>query len=231
MIRGLLERASIVLMNSFSRTSQLGVTDPGKIHPSAKLEHAYVVGDVEIGRNVTIRRGVTLSGKITVGAYTSINGPNTDIHCEHLHVSIGKFCSIARNVSIQEYYHHTDRLSTTMIHAALFGKPTKEDSVSKGPIVVGNDVWIAAHSVVLSGVTIGHGAVVAANSVVNQHVPDYAIVAGSPARVVRYRFDPDTIAALLHSAWWDWDDDKLRANVDLFLSPVDADLLRRVAGA
>ena len=73
-----------------------------------------------------------------------------------------------------------------------------------GPIVVGNDVWLGTECLVLPGVTIGHGAVVAARAVVAKDVPPYAVVAGNPARVVRMRFDAATVAGLLDIAWWDW---------------------------
>ncbi|PWB24611.1 hypothetical protein DCO46_11265 [Flavobacterium sp. HTF] len=92
------------------------------------------------------------------------------------------------------------------------------DIVSKGPIKVGNDVWIGAHSVILSGVTIGDGAIIASNSVINKDVPPYAIVGGSPARIIKYRFDKPTIDNLLKIKWWDWDLKKIKANKELFLT-------------
>ena len=70
---------------------------------------------------------------------------------------------------------------------------------------IGHDVWIGAHAIVRRGTSIGIGAIVGANSFVNRDVPDYAIVAGSPARFIRYRFDETTIASLLASKWWEAD--------------------------
>lgn len=78
-----------------------------------------------------------------------------------------------------------------------------------GPIAVGNDVWLGTECLVLPGVIIGHGAVVAARAVVTKDVPPYAVVAGNPARVVRMRFDAATIAGLLAIAWWDWPADRV----------------------
>lgn len=75
---------------------------------------------------------------------------------------------------------------------------------SRGDTVVGSDVWIGYRSVVMPGVSIGHGAVVAAASVVVGDVPPYAIVGGNPARVVRVRFSEEDVARLLRAAWWDW---------------------------
>ena len=76
---------------------------------------------------------------------------------------------------------------------------------SKGDIVIGNDVWIGYQSCILSGVTIGNGAIIGAKSVVTKDVPPYAIVAGNPAKFIRYRFPQETIDKLENLAWWDWD--------------------------
>ena len=75
---------------------------------------------------------------------------------------------------------------------------------SRGDTVVGNDVWLGYRALVLPGVTIGHGAVVAAASVVASDVPPYAIVGGNPARVIRPRYETDDVERLLRAAWWDW---------------------------
>src|SRR3954454_16397525 len=74
----------------------------------------------------------------------------------------------------------------------------------KGDMVVGNDVWLGYESLVLPGVRVGHGPIVAARAVVSRDVPDYAVVAGNPARVVRRRFDDDSARWLVALAWWDW---------------------------
>jgi hypothetical protein len=89
---------------------------------------------------------------------------------------------------------------------------------SKGDIQVGSDVWIGYGALVLSGVTIGHGSVVAANSTVITDVPPYAIVAGNPAKVIRYRHSPEQCAALLEIAWWNWPAADVDAAVDLLAS-------------
>jgi len=80
---------------------------------------------------------------------------------------------------------------------------------------IGNDVYIGYHVIILSGVTIGDGAVIGAGSVVAGDVPPYAIVAGNPAHIVRYRFDEETITKLLEIRWWDWPDEKVKENVHL----------------
>ena len=87
------------------------------------------------------------------------------------------------------------------------------------PPIIGNDVWIAAKSIVFQGVKIGNGAVIGAGSVVTKDVPDYAIVAGNPARIIRYRFTPDIIAYLNETKWWNYTLDNLDDN---FLSMLNS---------
>ncbi len=81
---------------------------------------------------------------------------------------------------------------------------------SKGNITIGNDVWIGYGAIILSGVCIGHGAVIGAGSVVTKDVGNYEIVAGNPARLIRKRFDDETITQLLALKWWDWPLEKIR---------------------
>jgi carbonic anhydrase/acetyltransferase-like protein (isoleucine patch superfamily) len=85
-------------------------------------------------------------------------------------------------------------------------------------VIIGNDVWIGFEAVVLSGVTIGNGAVVAARAMVTKNVEPYAIVAGNPARRVRFRFSPEIVAQLEAIAWWDWPDDHVARAVPLLQS-------------
>lgn len=83
------------------------------------------------------------------------------------------------------------------------------------PITIGNDVWIGARAIILDGVTIGDGAIVGAGAVVARDVPPYAVVGGVPARIIRYRFDPDEISFLMQMRWWDRDLEWLRKNSEL----------------
>jgi serine acetyltransferase len=82
----------------------------------------------------------------------------------------------------------------------------------KGDIIIENDVWIGATATIMSGVKISNGAVIGAGSVVTKDVPPYAIVAGNPAKVVKYRFTEEQIEKLLSIAWWDWEEIKIRDN-------------------
>jgi acetyltransferase-like isoleucine patch superfamily enzyme len=118
-------------------------------------------------------------------------------------------------VSFQEYNHNYKEFTTyNLVKNVLKNDSPKADLVSKGAIVVENDVWIGTQCVILGGAYISTGAVVSANSVVNSFVTPYAIVAGSPARIVKYRFDKNTIDALLETKWWDWDKVDIIKNVE-----------------
>lgn len=122
---------------------------------------------------------------------------------------IGRFVQIAHGVRfITSSANHPMRGFSTYPFA-VFDPETMgaytEEVAGHGDTAVGNDVWLGYGATVLPGVTIGDGAIVGARAVVGSDVPPYAVVAGNPARVIRMRFDADTVAALLEMSWWDWD--------------------------
>ena len=134
---------------------------------------------------------------------------------------IGRFCMIARGVRfvMNGGTHAMGGFSTYPFN--IFGggwedgfDPRTWTAEHRGDTVVDNDVWFGRDATVMPGVTIGSGAIVAACSVVTKPVPAYGIVAGNPARLVRMRFDEETVAALLDIAWWDWDAAKITRNLD-----------------
>ena len=84
----------------------------------------------------------------------------------------------------------------------------------KGDIIIGNDVWIGYEAVIMSGVTIGDGAIIGARSVVTKDIPPYTIVGGVPARQIRRRFSEETIAALLELKWWNWPREKIARKIE-----------------
>lgn len=127
---------------------------------------------------------------------------------------IGAFCSIGVDVILGPSQHPTDWLTTHpfpyLSHKKLPGVEYMQNNFAAvRPVKVGNDVWIGDRAVVMDGVTIGDGAVVAACAVVTKDVPPYAIVAGVPARILRYRFDRPLIDKLLELRWWDLPDDEI----------------------
>jgi acetyltransferase-like isoleucine patch superfamily enzyme len=141
--------------------------------------------------------------------------------CEIDNARIGKFCSLAKNAWVGTGPHPTDQfVSTHMFFYAPYqhlGYAPKQWFFDNAPTTtVGHDVWVGTGACVLGGVTIGHGAVIGAGSVVTHDVPPYAIYAGTPARFVRHRFDDATIRFLLELQWWHFDHDWLRAHYRLF---------------
>lgn len=139
---------------------------------------------------------------------------------EGAHLTIGRFCSIADGVKIfLGGNHRTDWVTTYPFHQKwpTVG-PVSGHPATKGDVVIGHDVWIGTDAMIMSGVTIGHGAVIGARSQVTRSVPPYAIAAGNPARVKRFRFEPDIIAQLLAIAWWDWPEPKIREALPIMLS-------------
>ena len=130
--------------------------------------------------------------------------------------TIGKFTSIGREVLIGTSSHPINRLTThpltyTNKCKRLYGDlVTPKDKIIKlsangcKPVTVGNDVWIGARAIIMDGIKIGDGAIIGANSVVTKDVPPYAIVAGCPAKLIRYRFSEDVINKLLELCWWDY---------------------------
>jgi acetyltransferase-like isoleucine patch superfamily enzyme len=172
------------------------------VHFQSHVHSADISTNIQIGPNVYIGEKVVVFPGVHIGDYTTINS-NSLIESG----SVGKFCSLASYVSIGMTEHPLHHLSTHVAtyEAPLFGLITEEKRLhqSKPPPLIGNDVWIARGATVLRGVTIGDGAVVAADSVVTSDVPPYAIVAGNPARLIRYRFSEEEIEKLLQFRWWD----------------------------
>jgi acetyltransferase-like isoleucine patch superfamily enzyme len=145
------------------------------------------------------------------------------MYTERARTIVGAFCSISPESRILGGGEHSiDRASTFPFNARMFdpGGRNVPDSDDTGPTVIGNDVYIGVGAIVLSGVTIGDGAVVGAGAIVTSSVPAYAIVAGNPARVIRYRFDSETRARLLALEWWKWDDETIRAAQAWFMSDI-----------
>lgn len=137
-------------------------------------------------------------------------------------VTIGSFCSIAEGVRFVFGNHPVDLVTTFPLRTVLREKRMKNvDAVSRGPITVGNDVWIASDAVILSGVTVGDGAIIGAGSVVTRDVAPYSVTMGVPARHVRYRFNEEQIAGLQKIRWWDWPDEIILANMDVFYDDID----------
>lgn len=144
-------------------------------------------------------------------------------------LKIGKFCSFAKEVTIiLGGEHRSDWVTMYPFSGKVFNKVWPEAKKveghphSKGDIVIGNDVWAGYGTTILSGVTIGDGAVIGAKSLVTKNVEPYTIVAGNPAKVIRKRFSDKIIKELLRIKWWNWPEEKIRKNMkDLLSSNID----------
>lgn len=159
--------------------------NPGLRPPPALVRYEYPQYNIGVG---------TYSSQLQVHEYDSGRS-----------LTIGNYCSIAAEVQIMlGGDHRFDFVSMYPFNQFLPEYKHINTSRSKGDVVIGSDVWIGRGAMIMPGVTIGHGAVIAARSLVTRDVAPYAIVGGSPAKQIKLRFSEEQIAALLAIAWWDW---------------------------
>jgi phosphonate metabolism protein (transferase hexapeptide repeat family) len=179
-----------------------------RVHASASLR------DCDLGLFTEVAERTMLS-ESSLGDYSYV-----ERHCEIMYTTIGKFCAIAADCRINALNHPMDRVSQHKItyrpneyfaHAKL-DKGFRALRQSKR-VTIGHDVWIGHGAIVLPGITIGHGAVVAAGAVVTKDVPAYAIVAGVPAKRIKWRFEDSIRIRIISLAWWDWPQEMLASAV------------------
>jgi acetyltransferase-like isoleucine patch superfamily enzyme len=193
-------------------------------HKKRKLEMVYE--GVLIGKNCTIYKSEfgdynkindnTYLYKVTYGDFTYSAMNVTMMNC-----TIGKFCSIAQGVCIGLGKHpltdfvstHPSFYSTNKQCGFSFSDAQYYDEM--GFVSIGNDVWIGANSIILDDVKIGDGAIIAANSVVTKDVPAYAVIGGTPAKIIKYRFSDEDILFLENFKWWNKDFSWLQENFKL----------------
>lgn len=181
-----------------------------------------------ISNKVRTQRMVILR-RCTIGDYSYV-GYNTNVY----NAEIGKFCSISKDVCIGLPSHPTRFMSTSPIFVNIINGTgytwSDRDLFDSVPerVIVGNDVWIGMKATIMGGVKVGNGAIIAAHSVVTKDVPAYAIVAGVPAKVIKYRFEPEIIEMIEKTQWWTLPDEELKQKIKAFqseLTPENAEAL------
>ncbi|MGW5112535.1 CatB-related O-acetyltransferase [Nocardia sp. NPDC004123] len=206
------------------------IPDPSQRFP---LPHAR--------RTVFLKPHVT-SPNIEVGDFSYFDDPDAATAFETNNVLyafgpekliIGKYCAIASNTRfiMAGANHATSGVSTFPF--TIFGGTWAEETMdiitaipSRGDTVVGNDVWIGYNSLIMPGVHIGDGAIIATGAVVTSDVPPYTIVGGNPAQVVKQRFPDQDVARLLRAAWWNWPLELVTEHVRVIMAGTPADIER-----
>src|SRR3954451_14198292 len=208
--------------------------DPTVVHPVAGQQR------------VVFLRPIVRNPRIEIGEYTYYDHPDDPLAFERDAVLyafgperlvIGGFCAIAAGVRFIMPGANHAALGPSTFPFGIFGEPCAERTMdlvmgapSRGDTVVGNDVWLGHRVLVMPGVTIGDGAIVAAASVVTSDIPPYAIAGGNPARVLRMRYDEDDVARLLRAAWWDWPVELVTQHARAIMSGTPEELERIASG-
>lgn len=177
--------------------------------------------DTHFSPKAQLERFVKLN-KVSIGKYSRVD-EKTRVN----NTTIGNFSIVSPNCYINFGRHPLNYLTPhSMFYGGggwkwrpEWGKPLPKEYDQMPQVVIGNDVWIGMFVKVMSGVKIGDGAIIGTNSLVTKDVPPYAIVAGSPAKVIRYRFTPEIIVRLLEIKWWDLPDEEITKHIDLFHKP------------
>jgi len=172
-----------------------------RMHHLAKNKHLYVkiFKDIEIEGDTNFWGNTDTLPRIGAFSYTSSNF--------YYGVKIGRYCSLSENIRVMGAHHFTDWVSTSPSfyregYHDLSQEVTLDRMRRKAKINIGNDVWIGADVVLKADLKIGHGAIIASNSVVTKDVPPYMIVGGVPAKIIKPRFNEDLIEDMLKSEWW-----------------------------
>lgn len=195
---------------------------PSPYHPYPIPEH----------RRVCFIKSCIKSPNIIVGDYTYYDDPvnpeefekNVLYNYGSDSLIIGKFCAIATHVKfiMNGANHKIDGISTYPFPIFGHGWESAMSNLmnlpNKGDIIIGNDVWIGYDSLIMPGVKIGDGAIIAARSVVVKDIPPYTIAGGNPAVPIKQRFSDEEIEILLSIGWWDWDIEKITRNIDVIMN-------------
>jgi len=186
-----------------------------------RLKYIKIEGPSRLG-------GINIAKGIEVGAYTYLHNGFL------FNVKIGRYCSIGRDFNCLQPNHTVEFLSTSPVFSdgdqvvgctannSVFKGKTIDKTLKRGCTFIGNDVWIGTGVTILYGVEVGDGAVIGAGSVVTKDIKPYSIVAGNPAKLVRFRFDENTIKKLIEIKWWNFSPEHLK---NIRFENIDASLL------
>lgn len=207
-----------------------------KIFANARIEDCRIGKCVSIGNDSIIKNSEisdfceiekrNLVRNSIIGRFT-YTGADTSI----MWAKIGSFCSISRTVDIggnQHNYHAVTTFPTYKFEGLYGGEYISHPEEEM--ITIGNDVWIGQGVSIVrkKDLIIGDGAVIGSGAVVIKSVPPYAIVGGVPARILKYRFDPEIIDLLLDIKWWEWSEKEIKEKWDLLSSDIDMDILKAI---
>jgi acetyltransferase-like isoleucine patch superfamily enzyme len=199
------------------------ITEEGK---SLNIDPEFQVIDSTLeGYNYLFGKGILAKSKL--GHFTYVQNGSSISNAD-----IGRFCSIGHNVSIALGDHPTDFLST---HPLFYESSYINDipSLTAEPLFhshkrvnIGSDVWIGANCYIKDGITIGDGAIIGTGAVVTKDIPPYSVAVGVPAKVIKKRFDDETIQRLMELKWWNWDIDRILRNKKLFQNKFNTEVLK-----
>ncbi|MBZ9686422.1 Vat family streptogramin A O-acetyltransferase [Clostridium estertheticum] len=205
--------------------------NPNSIYPNENIKQVCFIKNVIKNPNIQV-------GDYTY--YDDVNGAEEfEKHVTHHYdflgdkLIIGKFCAIAHGIEFVMNGANHRMCSVTTYPFNIMGNgwekatPTIDDLSVKGDTIIGNDVWIGQNVVVMPGIHIGDGAIIATNSVVTKDVPDYHIAGGNPAKIIRKRFDDELIQYLLVLKWWNWSAEKIFDNLEILCSS-DIDKIKNI---
>lgn len=200
---------------------EINMTIPDKtIYPRTGDDQTIYLKNVITGTNIIVGDYTMYNDFVNDPVQFEKNNVLYHYPINHDRLIIGKFCSIACGAKFifTSANHSLHSLSTYPFPLffeewGLDKKNVTDAWDHKGDIIIGSDVWIGYEAVILSGVTVGDGAIIGSRAVVTKDVPPYTIVGGVPAKIIRKRFSDETVSQLLELKWWDWDKEKIKRNI------------------
>jgi len=169
------------------------------------------------GESVNLSPNLAINaGHVMIGDYSYI-GSGRISSLSNTQITIGKFTSIASGINIIGALHK-HHISTYGLSKLLKDTDRRGlvHGISRGDIIIGNDVWIGTNAIVLSGIKISDGAIIGAGAVVTKNIPPYAVAVGVPAKVMKNRFSDEDIELLMNARWWDWSHEKIIRCIPMF---------------